>query len=417
MGTTASFQTMLNEYLPNKLLKEELIKRDWLLQNMEIDESWKGGKLIVPFKSAGASSIRMGALTASNDIAQDAFVRGYISDYVEAWGSMIFNHRDLMDHSGRVVEDSFLKILPDMVDDFISAMKETVSIQIGTGAVLATATDDTNRATGVFVVDHVDRFVLGQKVTIDDNDSPALSVYVIAIDLNTSSVTFSATRGGLFVDLSAYTVAQAAKFYTDDANTTSFQSLRSALLSAANGGSANLHNVSKLSAPYLQAINIDGTAITAANILESIFDAYTTVRRKARGNAKTVLMSYKNLGSCMKALTLSAGAGYQGQFSASAGAKKASVYGWDEIEVTSVKGTLKLVGIQEWDDDIIALLDMSSFVFRTGGMFKKRKAPDGKEYFEVRNTTGYQYILDICCFGELEVTKPGANGIIHTVAY
>ena len=28
-NTTTSFSTMLNQYLPNKLLEEELIKQDW----------------------------------------------------------------------------------------------------------------------------------------------------------------------------------------------------------------------------------------------------------------------------------------------------------------------------------------------------------------------------------------------------
>jgi hypothetical protein len=42
MGTTRSFQTMLNEYLPDDLFKEELLKRDWLFNNMERDDKWKG---------------------------------------------------------------------------------------------------------------------------------------------------------------------------------------------------------------------------------------------------------------------------------------------------------------------------------------------------------------------------------------
>lgn len=61
MSTNRVFQNMLNEYSPNKLLKEELIKRDYILTNIEKDQSWKGGKLNVPFKAAGASSIKMGA--------------------------------------------------------------------------------------------------------------------------------------------------------------------------------------------------------------------------------------------------------------------------------------------------------------------------------------------------------------------
>jgi hypothetical protein len=241
-------------------------------------------------------------------------------------------------------------------------------------------------------------------------------VYVININVNTKAVTFSATRGGAFVNLSAYTVAQAAKLYHDGVTDgvggfTTFTSLRSALLSAANGGAALLHNTSKLAYPYLQSVNVDGTAITASNILDSLFDAYTEIRTRAMGNANTILMSYKNLGSIMKLIETQ-----KGPFKVTKDAS-ASLYGWTEIEITSVKGTLTIVGIQEMDDDIIPFLDWSSFTFRSNGFFKKRKSPEGLEYHEVRNTTGYQYIVDLSLFGEMEWTKPGNNGIIYNVAY
>lgn len=413
MATTRSFQTMLNEYLPNKLLKEELLKRDYILSTIDKDDTWKGGKLIVPFKAAGASSVKMGGLTTSTDIAEDSYVRGYIDDYKEMWGSMIFNHRDLMDHSGKVVEDSFLKILPDAVDDFMDYVKMVASIQMGTGASFATVTDATNAASGIMVVDRIDRFVLGQKVTLDDDNSASADYYVTAINVNTSEVTLSATRGGSAANVSAYTVAQNAKFYTDGAISTSFQSIKGALLSAANGGDASLHNQTKLSYPFLQAVNISGSSITASNILEKIFDAYTTVRTKARGKASKVLMSYKHLGSVLKLLDVNG----SGNYNVSISDKKASVYGWDEIELTTVKGKLTFVGIQEWSDSEIVFWDPKSMVFRSNGFFRKRKSPEGLEYFEVRNTTGYQYILDVCLFGELEVSRPANNGIIYGISY
>jgi hypothetical protein len=405
---------MLNEYLPNKMLKEELIKRDYILSTIEKDDKWKGGKLIVPFKAAGASSVKMGSLTAANDISEDQYVRGSIDDYKEMWGSMLFNHRDLMDHSGRIVEDSFLKILPDSVEDFMEYCKMITSIQMGTGPSFSLVTDATNAATGLMVVDRIERFSLGQKVTLDDDNSVAASYYVTAINVNTSVVTLSATRGGAAADVSAYSVAQNAKFYTDGADTVSFTSLQDVLLSAANGGSATVHGQSKVAYPFLQAVNISGSSITASNILEKIFDAYTEVRRKAKGNANKVLMSYKHLGSVLKLLD---GSPRQGNYNVSVSDKKASVYGWDEVELTSVKGKLTLVGIQEWSDSTIIFLDPKSCVFRSNGFFKKRMSPDGTEYFEVRNTSGYQYIIDICLFGELEVNKPGHNGIIYGISY
>ena len=415
MSTTRTFQDMLNEYLPNKLLKEELLKRDYILSNIEKDDKWKGGKLIVPFKGAGASSVKMGGLTGASDISEDKYVRGSIDDYKEMWGSMIFNHRDLLDHSGKIVEDSFLKILPDTIEDFMEYIKMVASIQMGTGPHFAKVTDATNAVTGIMVVDHIDRFVLNQKVTLDDDNSAAASYYVIAIDVNTDSVTLSATRGGAAADVSAYSVAQNAKFYTDGAETTSFTSIRSVLLSAANGGSATVHGVSKLAYPFLQAVNVNGSSITASNILDKLFDAYTEVRKKAKGRADRFVMSYKRFGSVLKLIENKTNGAANWQITVED--KKASLYGWDEVTINSVKGKLVIVGIQEWDDDVIALLDMKSMVFRSNGFFQKRKSPEGQEYFEVRNTTGYQYIVDVSLFGELEINKPGHCGIIHSISY
>lgn len=413
--TTRSFQTMLNEYLPNKLLKDDLIKRDYILSNIEIDDTWKGGKLIVPFKAAGASSIKMGGLTAANDISEDQYVRGFIADYQEMWGSMIFNHRDLMDHSGKVVEDSFLKILPEQLDDFMELAKMTASVQMGTGPHFAVVVAGGTPASGILKTNRIERFVLGQKVTLKDNDTAAASYYVTAIDSNQELVTLSATRGGAAADVSAYTVGAVAKFFTDGADTVSFNSIVSVLLSAANGGAATVHGQSKVAYPYLQAINIPGSSITATNILDKLFDAYTDVRKKAKGRADRFLMSYKNFGSVLKAVENKSNG--QANWNIKDDSRKASLYGWDEIQITSVKGNLTVVGIQEWDDDVIAILDMKSMVFRSNGFFKKRKSPDGTEYFEVRNTTGFQYIVDICLFGELEINKPGNNGIIYGISY
>ena len=53
--TARSFQDMLNEYLPNSLLKEELIKRDYILTRIKKDNKWKGQRhelFSVPFVSA-----------------------------------------------------------------------------------------------------------------------------------------------------------------------------------------------------------------------------------------------------------------------------------------------------------------------------------------------------------------------------
>lgn len=415
----SSFQSMLNEYLPNRMIMEELVKRDWFLSNLEIDNGWQGSKIIVPFKGAGASSVEFGQLADVSDISQSQYVRGSIDSYVEAWASLVFNHRDLLDAEGKIPEATFLKILPGEVDSMVDYFKQVVSTSLGSGSHFAQLATD-GQAGGTFEVDHIDRFQVGQKLVLDDANSAPLTVYVIAIDVNsvtpgnktsTGKVTVSLTRSGGATDVSAYTVAQGAKCYHPGALAGAFTSIKEVLLSVANGGAASVHGVSKLAWPILQATNISGAAMTSQSILDDIFDAYTLVRRKAKGNANTVLMSFKHLGSVMKLLELQ-----KGPFVVTK-QPSASIYGWTEIEVTSVKGTLKLVACVECDDDVIMFLDLKSMVFRTRGGFRKRKSPEGKEYYEVRGTDGFKYVVDMCLFGQLEVNAPGHNAIIHGINY
>jgi hypothetical protein len=416
MATLRSFQDMLNEYLTNSLLKEELVKRDYVLNRVEKDNNWKGGTIPVPFKSAGASSVKFGGLTESGDIGQSEYVRGEITTYKEVWGSLIYNHTDILQHDGSVKEQSFLRSTVENVEDFMQYMKEVVSNQLTGGPHFATVTDATNAATGILVVDRIEKFMLNQKVSLVDDNTTIASYYVIGMNLDADSITLSAARGGTAANVSAFSVDQNAKFYYDgvSSSATSFNSLKATFLSAANGGSANVHGKSKLLYPFLQAINVSGADITKLNLLEKIFDAYAIVRRKARGMATEVLMSWKHFGTVQKLLEIQ-----KGSYKVSEGSRKASVYGWTSVEIQAISSTetLKFVGIQELDDDVIMLMDWKGITFRSNGFFRKRTAPDGKQYYEVRASTGYQYIVDTCLFGELEIQYPGKSGIIHSINY
>ena len=293
-------------------------------------------------------------------------------------------------------------------------VKESVSQQLLDGPHFAKAAGN-GANDGTMVVDNIDRFVLGQKCEIDDDDSSDITAaYVRAIDVNSSTVTFyDARTGGSVIDLSGMTTAQNAKIFHPGAKSNSFQSLADALLSSANGGGASLHGQTKTAYPYLQAVNVNGNDITAANILEKVFDAYNDVKKKARGQAKEVLMSFKNFANIMKKIETD-----RSPYKVRPDSRKATAYGWEEIDIMSVAGDrLKIVGIQECPDDKIMFMDWSAVTFRSNGLFRRRKSPDGKEYFEVRSTSGYSYLLDMCLFGELEVRKPGNCGIIHSISY
>jgi hypothetical protein len=416
MGTSRDFQSMLNEYLPIELLKAEMQKRDYLLQNAQMDDGWKGGSLIVPFEGQNASSIEFGQLADQTDVSKYKYVRGQITTQPEAWGTMRFEHRDLMEHDGKIPETTFLKILPGQIDDFLTYMKMAVAVNMMNASWFATATVD-GTALGVLEVDRVDRFAIDQKFFLDDDNSAPLAVYVIAIDVNggtlkKGAITVSASRGGAAVDISAYTVAQNAHAYHPGAQGASFTSLKGQLLSLANGGTANIFGVPKLAQPYTQAVQIDGSAVSATNVLQTVFDGYTRRQILGKGGAATeVLMSFKHFGSCLKIIE-----SQKGTFNIVPNSRKVSQYGYDTIEIGSVSGqVLKIVGIQELDNDAIMFLDWSTITVYSNGMFKRRTAPDGKQYFEVRSTSGYAYILDHCFFGDVVCTSPWKNAIISGI--
>lgn len=408
MATTRSFSTMLNQYLPNKLLSEEFVPRDYLLSKVEKDNDWLGGTLIVPFEAAGASSISFGSLTDATDIAEDIFVRGEISTQPEVWGSMIFNQRDLMEH-GELSAQNFVKLLPDRIEKFMRHMKNVVSMNLLNGTAIYATADGT--AGGLITVSCPDRFVIGQKVAVDDDNSSPVSGYIVDININTGVLHIQDARSsGADVNLSGYTVAQNAAIYQPGQQANGFSGLASMLLSAANGGSSTLYGQTKTAYPYLQAINVDGSSVTAVNLLNKIFDAWTTICRLGKGRPTDVLMSYKHWGSVIQSLQ-----DLHGAFNVTPGSRKTSEFGWMEVQVGGIKGLLNLVAVQEMDDDNIFFIDWRALKFYSNGMFKKNKSPDGDEYFVQRATTGYSYIVDICLFGDLVLLRPSYCGILHSI--
>ncbi len=346
---------MLNQYLPIDMLKQELLKRDYLFQRVNHDEGWKGGALQVPFEQQHGSSVEMGQLADITDISQYAYGRGSITTQPEAWASLLFLHKDLVQHDGKIPETTFLRILPNQVDAMLSYLKMVISVQLLGHGQLATFTANGN-SSGQIVVDRIDRFTLSQKVTLNDNGTVGPGTYyVIGIIIDTLTITVSASRGGSAANVSTYTTANGAVVQSPGQATGSMTSLGSQLLSAANGGSTNLFGLAKTSAPFLQCPNFSGAAITASNILIQIFDAYTNRMQLAKsGKLPEVVMSFKNFGSCLKLLDIQ-----KGPFNVVPGSRKVSAFGWDTIEIGSVAGhVLKLVGIQECPDDLIYFFDL-----------------------------------------------------------
>ncbi len=410
MSTLAVFNAMLNEHITEDLLKEEMIKRDYFLKNVDQDNTWLGGTLPIPFRGAQASTVKLGGLASSSEINQSKYTRGQITEQPEAWGSLLFYSKDIMRH-GKVDKQNFLKLLPDELDALMDYFKGIVSLAWTNGHILDTAASN-GAVTGEITVLRIERFELGMPVQLEDNTTAAAKYWVGSVNKNTNEIKLYTDMAlTAAADISAYTTADNARFYVDGAQTAGnrFSSLKSLLLSAANGGSANIYGVSKLASPYTQALNISGSTISASNILDKIFDAQTSVRQKGKGMPDKVFVSYKHFGSILKLLEQSKGA-YRG-----ADSMKAELYGWSEVEIIGVKGKLTVVALPEMDNDVIFILDLRALKVYSNGFFRKQVNPDGNSFYTERATDGYKYIVDICFFGDLALIRPERCGIIHSI--
>ena len=411
MATKKLFATMLNEYLHYSMLKERLEKINYLWQKVEHDTGWNEGTLPVPFQSTRGSSVRSGALVAQSDIGSNKYVRGSIGTPPEIWGAMVFHEHDIVSHNGKIKEKTFLgDLLPRQIEDFTDYFSEVLDHSALNADYLALAAA-AGAADGTVKVDRVERFCLDQRLTIK-----ATTGYISAIDINTDTITLVTARGGSTpVDLSGtgINVAIGDKFYLHGFDTSSLSNLKNLLLSAANGGSTNIYGVSKLSSTFTQAVNIDGSTITASNILEKIFDGFVRYKTLAKVGAAECIMSYKHMGSVMKKLEQD-----KGPHRMVRGSMKVSEYGFTTVEVMGPKGKLTLVALQSLDDDVIMFLDWKSMKIHSNGGIVKHKDLNGDEFFTVRDENdGYMYICDLVFRGDLVVNRPCRNAIIHTINY
>jgi hypothetical protein len=405
----------------------------------------------------------MGSLTAEDQIVQAKYVLGQILIQPETWGSLIFNHKDIMVH-GKISELNFLNVLEDNLEDFMDVMKYNISTALLEGPAyckIVAVIDHLTNNTGVVLVDRPDRLHIGQKVLINlpvgeaalgagtqpifafvkSIDMNAISAgqqvgsVILASDIGLSSVLdFTGVLQRQNADgsvLAGYALAgdlpaDSTKLFMDGTLegeagvgsgeetqiVNSFSNLKDLLLSAANGGSAQIYGINKAAYPYTQAINIDGSACSATNLVKKAFAGFTHTRRFGKGRPTDIIMSYNNLAIVMAIVEASKGA-----FNVVPNSYKASQFGFTEVKIGSVTSqTLKFVGIQEMSDDWMAYIDWRALKFYSNGMFRKHKTPDGIEYFTTRSVSGYQYIVDIALFGDIVLERPSYCGVMYGIA-
>lgn len=406
MAVNASYGALLKRYTPEKLIMNEFAERSYIWKNIEKDESWKGGVYEIPVQRNGFNSVQMGTLPAANDIAEGQFSMGTLTTHKELVLSAIINEGDLARHGD--MEASYLKILPDMVNDL--ADKGVGLINAGVlrgGGVISFATGNGALA-GTIAVANPEYFEPAMKVEVIDNDTAAATGYVTQVDIATGTLTIQTLRsGGVNVDLSAFTTAQSARVRLVGAGTESFIDMRAALLPNSLGGSDTLYGLTKLTHMPLQAYRKDGSGFTAATILRDILGAYFECRRLGRGKQSEIWVDYGMFARIVSQLDV-AGARQYSVTDKSAG------YGFNSITFVGAEGQIKLVALREMPVGSAYLVDWSGLKFAGLPLKRNLYGEAGQEYFTVRNTTGVQFISDMILRGEF-VYQPAKLGIIHSI--
>ena len=379
-------------------------KKSYIWDKIDKDLKWAGGVYEVPIKKNGFSSVQMGTLPAANDIADANEVMGTIAGHKELIMSAIFNEADLARHS--YSEQTYLEKLPEMIDDLTTTgVQQMEAGFLRGGGVISYATSN-GAVGGTISVANPENFPLGCKVEVLDNDTAAATGYVITNDLNSGQLLIQNARSaGANVDLSLFTTAQSARVRMVGAGSESFLDLKTALLPLSLGGADSLYGQTKLSIPNLQAKRKDGSAFTASTILKDLLKEYFDNRRMGRGNLSEIWVSYGMFANICANLELSK------QYMVE---DKQASYGFSSISLVGNEGKCKIVALNNIQTDIAVFVDWSGLKFAGLPIKKKMYGDAGMEYFTVRNTSGIQFISDICLRGDF-VINPAKLGIAYNI--
>ncbi|MBX3017987.1 MAG: hypothetical protein KF767_08865 [Bdellovibrionaceae bacterium] len=407
------FNDMLNENLSYDLLKPEIEEKSYLWKNIEHKEDWTGD-LIVPFQAGRASSVKAGGLVAIADITSQKLVRGSIADSSrpEINMALVFHHKDIFNHEGKVKAKSFLgTFLPEQISDATDFFAKTLNHTFLNAKHLDKVADVTNLASSKIGVNRPERFELDMKVILDPTGANVTG-WVKEININTGELLIVTAKGGS-TGATLTGVAVGELIYQEGFATSSVSNLKDILLPVAAGGASTVYGQTKTASPYTQALAIDGSGMSTSNIFEKIFDAYSKYRQLAKVGAGELWCSFKHLGTMMKKLEQDKGA-----YKMVPGSMKVSQYGFTTIEIFGPGGSLKVVAMQEMDNDFMTFVSMDAMKIHSNGGIRKHKDPNGNAFYTVRDENdNYKYVVDLMYEGTIVVSKPYKCAIIYGITY
>jgi hypothetical protein len=404
MSTNADFDNVIKRVTPYTMMVDTFKRKNYFWNKIKKEQGWKGGTIEIPIEGGEASSLRFGKLVRSNDISSGTYDLALCTSQPELWGALKFWEKDLERHDS--LEESYLKLVPNKLNQFIERKSERVSMcLLGDGSIAALTAN--GEADGEITVDHPEHFTLKEKVVIDDSNSSPTEGYVVAINMETKKLTIHDARtGGSAIDLTGYTTAQGAKVYLPDEQSNGFLGLADYIFSATNGGSDSYFDKTKLSYPVLQAHQFSGSAWTKATILEDLFTVFYDTVQRGKGAAEEMLVPFHVFKAV--ASELQENRDY-------VTADKKAGYGFRSLNLIGPEGEMTITALRDMPATKSYILDWSCLEFRGDKFFERKRHLGGQEYHMERTEDGYVYIQDIKFYGQLIGRNLSRLGGVHSI--
>lgn len=442
---TRSWQAAVNDKIDGPMILNKLKRNLWIKKLME-EKGWigtgeldGGGSLprnskVIAFLGSETHATKIGAFQDPDKIQIADPIRGLVESFVDMTGSMRVRQNDIKAHQGKGLVTSLLGKFDKQTDHAMSGFNLAIEDGILNGSVISTVSSIASCASGLLTLDSVEKIGIGMGVQLGGSDATSKGgeFFVTAVNKNTGVCEFSATLGGGAANLTNYVASTAALTYVcvNGSVSTStglvaygFDSLQSILLSAANGGGSTYLGKTKTAYPFLQAMNKDGSEMTASDMLPRLFEYYhKDIALKTR-HPEGVKPSDVMLSPLNYAIALISLEQYKGAFYRNTDAK-ANPYGWESITLGSKTsgGELRLNRVENLGNTIIPIVNMDTFALTSMNGIEFIEDPNNagndKYWYVVRATTAaaYTWVLDFVLSAQFVCGNPESNAIIHSVS-
>lgn len=403
--TAQVFNELLKKYQPWQAMEDYVKRSDFFLKNVQVKKDFIEDIMAIPFITAGHTNVRAGKLTPTNEVTRGDGAVGELKDeeLMELWGTIKVTSKDIRKHKS--AEKSFKAMFPQKISGLMETMKEQVSVQFLQDGSICSIVSGGTPASGVVKVNRPERLSVRQRLDFK-GDTTTIAGFIRQIDMEQDLITvYDAEEGGSVVDLSGIG-ANAGVYVYDHANN-DYDTLKSMLLPASQGGSANLHGIPKLSSPILQAHYEDCSGFSASTILDDVYKVFRKVKQKGKVKKASIVVPY----FVFNDLVLKA----QNNKRYSASDVEAG-YGFDKVTVHGAGGAMEIFGVFDLTDTGY-IMDWDHLYLCTQEMFTTNRDLGDEPWHAERTEDGMVYLLDICFRGGLAIRKASGFGILDKLNY